>query len=905
MIALSPPPSPASRFDNLLLQGAGDATSGMDSHHPPSSTTAALVSGSPRLTQRSLHETAAGPAAAGLNNSNRSSPSPRLQAKQLFNQQHQLPYAAINSTSSSSSSSLNQIPRPAQLQRLHAQSSPSGSGSAGGNQQQQQQIQHGFNAPSPLFASSSITSTLAQQQQQQDSQYLLSPPLNSSPASLSVASPLSSPARGGGGSDGRTGVYGARGRPPSPPPMTPTSPVAGSLLFSQSPSSILDQHHAASQQHHHHGGSLPPPPSTSFHSTQSSPRPYTKLNSIGGGVASPRSTANSSSVPHSPSLPTAQPPLTFQNTGSSSSGSGNERHPHISNLQYHQFGPITTRTLHSAALARSATRSPPPSSSQPPASSSSSVEPGYNNHHSGHQHTHYPSSSASYRAASPESSVASSAFAYTASNTTNNLSHTFHQTHQNHSHQQHGSTTGAASSSSQLAPHSAYRRDSNLHRVAGSSASLASSNNNLYASSAASSRHPSRRPSLATLQSFLEGVNHVTRVRSPSLRGHSRSGSFDDFGSVVGSGAPSSVFSLSSSRGGGENQPWHLDDVDEVPSWEEHNKTFSIPTPNSPTPRNRTLLTGFTSSFNARQHNRDMSALASRRDLFTPDNEYGPSSMQTSPVPIPIGRDGRQHSGDDFNDEFDEYAERTFVDRRDITLFPDHIRDEDEQRHLRNLEEQEGAYRDESYGQGDENVWTDSDLNSLQEGDRLGIGLTHDGYPIIDALDSSPESPFRSPDDGIQYEIVRQLGYGSYAIVYLVKEILYEPADDGDHLFPSEGESSSARMQHHTVYGREFALKCLSKRNLSDEQMMVQKFEATLHRALPTHPNVVALHRVSSYRGSRMFRLKGALKSAITDTADLSFVRIVILSYGNRLWKHQLGYFWYLNIALDKISFSG
>jgi len=147
-------------------------------------------------------------------------------------------------------------------------------------------------------------------------------------------------------------------------------------------------------------------------------------------------------------------------------------------------------------------------------------------------------------------------------------------------------------------------------------------------------------------------------------------------------------------------------------------------------------------------------------------------------------------------------------------------------------------------------------LNSLQEGDRLGIGLSHEGYPVVDALiestttsTSSPQSPFRSPDDGIQFEVVRQLGYGSYAIVYLVKEILYEPDHEhGDHdLFPhhDEEDGDGTMIQEKTIYGREFALKCLSKRNLTDEQIRVQKFEATLHRALPIHSNVVALHRVS------------------------------------------------------------
>ena len=57
----------------------------------------------------------------------------------------------------------------------------------------------------------------------------------------------------------------------------------------------------------------------------------------------------------------------------------------------------------------------------------------------------------------------------------------------------------------------------------------------------------------------------------------------------------------------------------------------------------------------------------------------------------------------------------------------------------------------------DESIWTEKDLNALQEGDRLGIGLHYDGFPVVDALDSHIDSPYLSPDDGIQFEIVRQL----------------------------------------------------------------------------------------------------------------------------------------------------
>lgn len=85
-------------------------------------------------------------------------------------------------------------------------------------------------------------------------------------------------------------------------------------------------------------------------------------------------------------------------------------------------------------------------------------------------------------------------------------------------------------------------------------------------------------------------------------------------------------------------------------------------------------------------------------------------------------------------------------------------------------------------------------------------------------------------------------GYGSYAIVYLVKEVLYDHSEDE---LPNGDDESTISKSQQVVYGREFALKCLSKRNLSEDQITVQKFEATLHRQLPEHENVVALHKVS------------------------------------------------------------
>lgn len=43
--------------------------------------------------------------------------------------------------------------------------------------------------------------------------------------------------------------------------------------------------------------------------------------------------------------------------------------------------------------------------------------------------------------------------------------------------------------------------------------------------------------------------------------------------------------------------------------------------------------------------------------------------------------------------------------------------------------------------------------------------------------------------------------------------------------------------------GRRFALKCLCKRDLSDEMLEVQRLEATIHQSIPPHKNIVTLYR--------------------------------------------------------------
>lgn len=68
---------------------------------------------------------------------------------------------------------------------------------------------------------------------------------------------------------------------------------------------------------------------------------------------------------------------------------------------------------------------------------------------------------------------------------------------------------------------------------------------------------------------------------------------------------------------------------------------------------------------------------------------------------------------------------------------------------------------------------------------------------------------------GLRLRLAAVVGTGSYAVVYLVKD-----------------EES----------GEQYALKCLSKENLTATQIEMQRSEAVIHKSLAEHPNIVTLH---------------------------------------------------------------
>ncbi|KAJ7251804.1 hypothetical protein B0H12DRAFT_1118937 [Mycena haematopus] len=131
----------------------------------------------------------------------------------------------------------------------------------------------------------------------------------------------------------------------------------------------------------------------------------------------------------------------------------------------------------------------------------------------------------------------------------------------------------------------------------------------------------------------------------------------------------------------------------------------------------------------------------------------------------------------------------------------------------------------------------------LQPGDVVGEGVQLQGETIrlvspIDAQDTT--QPAR------QFEVVRRLGAGSYAVVYQVLEVLQRapPSEDGHSSMMGHMDLDGKHSRSpSTKYGREYAIKCLSKANLDNEALTAQMDEVTIHQSLHSHPNIVTLHR--------------------------------------------------------------
>jgi serine/threonine protein kinase len=110
----------------------------------------------------------------------------------------------------------------------------------------------------------------------------------------------------------------------------------------------------------------------------------------------------------------------------------------------------------------------------------------------------------------------------------------------------------------------------------------------------------------------------------------------------------------------------------------------------------------------------------------------------------------------------------------------------------------------------------------LAPGDIVG----EDGFlqgEVVRLVNSNPLADDSPPAN--EFEVVRRLGTGSYAVVYLVQEVLSRPAPSED------GHSIIGSMEldgkPETIYGREFAIKLLSKANLDEEALEAQMSEVS------------------------------------------------------------------------------
>lgn len=117
----------------------------------------------------------------------------------------------------------------------------------------------------------------------------------------------------------------------------------------------------------------------------------------------------------------------------------------------------------------------------------------------------------------------------------------------------------------------------------------------------------------------------------------------------------------------------------------------------------------------------------------------------------------------------------------------------------------------------------------LFPGDVIGQGLSFHGERVR-LLPISP-SHHNGDDDlnapSIKFEVVKAIGTGSYAVVYQVRQILSSYPPPAEDLSPISAVNFDDFPSSPTPgrYGREYALKCLSKADLDKDALSAQMFE--------------------------------------------------------------------------------
>lgn len=106
------------------------------------------------------------------------------------------------------------------------------------------------------------------------------------------------------------------------------------------------------------------------------------------------------------------------------------------------------------------------------------------------------------------------------------------------------------------------------------------------------------------------------------------------------------------------------------------------------------------------------------------------------------------------------------------------------------------------------------------------------GETVKRVLISSSEPRVDHDEPAKEFEVVRKLGTGSYAVVYLVREVLSRPipSDDGHATALGRMDLDDGSFGNQsTEYGREYAIKVLSKANLDEDALTAQRFEVGPH----------------------------------------------------------------------------
>ena len=116
----------------------------------------------------------------------------------------------------------------------------------------------------------------------------------------------------------------------------------------------------------------------------------------------------------------------------------------------------------------------------------------------------------------------------------------------------------------------------------------------------------------------------------------------------------------------------------------------------------------------------------------------------------------------------------------------------------------------------------------LAPGDVVGDGFFLQGEQIRTvAAAQQPHAPAQ------EFEVIKQLGTGSYAVVYLVHEVLARPPRSEDGHMSTIGSMEFDQPRPGVVYGRKYAIKCLSKADLDEDALAVQMSEVRARQLLP------------------------------------------------------------------------